>query len=181
MADSKAVQPYGSAEVGEFVELVHKTNKTKPKSEDVEALRECLHKSPVLWRLFGDIAKLAAEELIDAASGDQVVVRESLKTGQEELRRDLGYQQASALERLLIDQVVLCWLRLHYGEHNYTAVTKGATPIVLADYWERKLSASQRRFMRACETLARIRKLGLRVVQVNIADKQLNVAAVQQP
>jgi hypothetical protein len=40
------------------------------------------------------------------------------------------------------------------------------------EYWEKKLSANQRRYLRAVETLARIRKLNI-TVQVNVADKMI--------
>ena len=50
----------------------------------------------------------------------------------------------------------------------------GNTTIVQADFWERRLSAAQRRFLRATETLARVRRLQLPAVQVNIAERQLN-------
>ena len=43
-------------------------------------------------------------------------------------------------------------------------------------YWDRKLAASQRRYLRACETLARVRKLTGATVQVNIGERQINLA-----
>ena len=45
---------------------------------------------------------------------------------------------------------------------------------------DRKLSAAQRRYLRACETLARVRKLRLPTLQVNIGEKQVNVAGWPQ-
>jgi len=43
-------------------------------------------------------------------------------------------------------------------------------------FWDRRLSAAQRRHLRACETLARIRRMGIAALQVNIARQQVNVA-----
>jgi len=84
------------------------------------------------------------------------------------------------MERLLIEQVVLCWLRMFVTEQRYTNIVEGAKLTMReADFWERRLSAVQRRYLRACETLARVRKLVRSTVQVNIAaegGKQLNVA-----
>ena len=40
------------------------------------------------------------------------------------MRGDLGYAEASALERLLIQQVTLCWLNLNLAEYRFTNVTK---------------------------------------------------------
>jgi hypothetical protein len=41
--------------------------------------------------------------------------------------------------------------------------------LTLGQYWEKRLSAAQRRYLRACTTLARIRKMRLPAMQVNIA------------
>ena len=115
------------------------------------------------------MAEFAYKRLVDVSAGDQVALRESLNVGRLAMRQDLGYEEASALDRLLIDQVVLCWLRLHYVEFHHTAISN-------RDHWERKLSATQRRYLRACETLARVRRLRLPSMQINIGEKQLNVA-----
>ena len=41
-------------------------------------------------------------------------------------------------------------------------------------HWEKRLNAAQRRFLRACESLARIRKMKLPPMQINIAQQQVN-------
>ena len=168
------------AEAERLAELVRKTQKAKPRQEDVQALRRYLEAHPALWSLLGDVAKFAHEQLVDATAGDQVTVREALAVGREAMREELGYYQASPLERLLIDQVLLSWLRLHYVDLNHTATLGKNVSIAVADYWDRKLSAAQRRYLRACETLARVRKLRLPTLQVNIGEKQVNVAGGPQ-
>lgn len=47
-------------------------------------------------------------------------------------------------------------------------------PFKNAAYWERRLNSAHRRYLRAIETLAKIRKQGL-AVQVNIAVNQINI------
>ena len=42
--------------------------------------------------------------------------------------------------------------------------------------WDRRLSVAQRCHLRACETLARIRRMGIAALQVNVAGQQVNVA-----
>ena len=176
MSDPKPVEIVMPPELAEFGELVRKTEKSDPKAEDVQALRGYLEEHPEVWRVFGDMAEFAYKRLVDVSAGDQVALREALKVGRLAMRQDLGYEQASALDRLLIDQVVLCWLRLHYVEFHHTAISNRDTPLPLRDHWERKLSATQRRYLRACETLARVRRLRLPSMQINIGKKQLNVA-----
>ena len=57
----------------------------------------------------------------------------------------------------------------------------GEVRMSVVDFWERRLSLAERRHLRACETLARVRKLLMNgpVLQVNIASQggqQVNVA-----
>ncbi len=88
---------------------------------------------------------------------------------------DLGYREASMLEQLLIQQVAIAWLRHSYIEYQYQQIQTESMTLTKAMYWERKLSQSQRRFLRACESLAKLRKMDVKL-QVNIAEKQVNVA-----
>ena len=109
MSDARPVRVSVPPEAAEFGELVRRTHKSNPKPKDVEALRQHLQQHPELWRVAGNVAEFAYDRLVDAAAGDQVVVRESLRTGRLAMCDDLGCQHSSPLERLLIDQVVLCW------------------------------------------------------------------------
>jgi len=86
---------------------------------------------------------------------------------------------ALPLEKMLIDQVALCSLRLSIVELKHATITSASVGISQTDYWDRTWSAAQRRYMRAIETLARVRRL-LRpnAVQVNIGAQQVNVANV---
>lgn len=85
-------------------------------------------------------------------------VKEAMDFAWVEMKTELGAADASPLVKLLIQQVVLAWMRLGYVEYAYTNITGKSIPIARADYWERKLNATQRRSLRASETLARVRK-----------------------
>jgi hypothetical protein len=79
---------------------------------------------------------------------------------------------------MLIEQIALCWLRLSIVEVRHADhTTSGSIGISQADYWDRALSAAQRRYLRAIESLARVRRLlHPNAVQVNIGAQQVNVA-----
>lgn len=49
--------------------------------------------------------------------------------------------------------------------------------IRLADFYQRRMDAANKRFLAAVKALAVVRKLAVPVLQVNIAKKQVNVAA----
>lgn len=87
------------------------------------------------------------------------------------MRDELGDDAASALERSLIQHVVLCWLRLHDCELRYHMVMGDNPTVTQAMYWEKKLSANQGRYLRACETLAKVHRLNVKI-QVKVANQQ---------
>ena len=172
MRDCFAVpQPEGfSPALREFLELVKNIDKGAPAPADVQAVRDMLKEHPGLWRLAGDLSRAAALDMIDRL-GSGPVVAESLKRGREVLMDELGYQTASPLERLLIEQVALCWLGLNLVQLEYTRAIGEPISVSAADHWERRLSAAQGRYLRACDALARVRKLAhtTPALQVNIA------------
>lgn len=103
---------------------------------------------------------------MQTSEANRALMREKL----DQLRNSLCGQEASATERLLIDQVVICYLRMNLTEQYYQNSMADGCSLASASYWERKLSAVQRRYLRAIESLARVRKLmGVPMVQINIA------------
>jgi hypothetical protein len=165
-----------------FKELLDRTNKEHPRPQDVRALANLLngHKSLELWReVFSaaQFAELAVIENSPAVAG----IRECWKHRLSALRKELGYAGAPLLEQLLIQQASLCWLKLSLVELQYTNVMKQSITLTLGLFWEKRLSAAQRRFTRACETLTRVRKLSRNTpaLQFNIAaagGQQVNVS-----
>jgi hypothetical protein len=107
-------------------------------------------------------------------------VKECWKHRLSTLRNELSYVGAPVLEQLLIQQAALCWLKLSLVDLSYSNVMKQSITLTLGVYWEKRLSAAQRRFTRACETLARVRKLSRNTpaLKFNIATsggQQVNV------
>ena len=158
--------------------LVERTNKDKPKPEDVKALQTMLAKHPQLWRRGGDLAVQNQRKLL-SSSGMTTAAREMTEAALDAMRRELDYNGAPMLEQMLIEQVLLSWLRLNIWEYQVSDM--GTVSLVVADFWERRLSAAQRRFLRASETLARVRRLARNIpgLQVNIATQdgqQVNIA-----
>ena len=151
--------------------LIERTNKDKPKPEDVKALQTMLARHPQLWRRGGDLAVQNQRKLLNS-SDMTTAAREMIEAALNAMRRELGYSGAPMLEQMLIEQVILSWLRLNIWEYKVSDM--GSVSLVVADFWERRLSAAQRRFLRACETLARVRRLARNSpgFQVNIATRE---------
>ena len=144
----------------------------KPDPAKVAKLKELLENIPGLWASFGDVNAKVQRRLIQRVHRRRSEAM-ALTKGIEMMRRDLGHDYAPPLERILVDHVLTCWLRLQDVEWGYSITVGSGESMAIsqADWWERRLSAAQRRYLRACETLARVRKLIRRTpaLQINVA------------
>ncbi len=163
--------------VEEIRALLKAVDKKKPDKKAVAQFRAMLQ-YPGMWRVAGDTVVYTANKIIEQASGEKQSVTISMNAGLADLHQQLGYDTAPPLQRILIEQVALAWLRHNWVEYQFQSFQPQSMPIARALYWERKLSASQRRFLRACEALARVQKLAERTpaLQINFAEKQVNIS-----
>ncbi|HET8670083.1 MAG TPA: hypothetical protein VFM05_05485 [Candidatus Saccharimonadales bacterium] len=162
--------------------MLVRTNKDHPRAEDIKALSDLLNgnKSLELWRDVLSAAQYAERAVIENSPGVHGI-KECWRLRLASLRNELGYAGAPILEQLLIQDAALSWLKLSILELQYLHAMKQSITLTHGIYWEKRLSAAQRRFTRACETLARVRKLSRNTpaLQFNIATsggQQVNVA-----
>jgi hypothetical protein len=141
-------------------EIVDRTNKENPDPADVVKLKEMLAASPKLWRVAGDYSEHAINQITSDIEGSAFVI-ESVRAGADKLKEELDYRSAPPLEKLLINQVSLCWLRLNMLERTHWIKTNRSHTAEDGLYWDRRLGNAQRRFTHACNALARVRKLTL--------------------
>ena len=140
-------------------DLIEKTHKENPTAKDRAALRHALEESPKLWRWAGDVARVALDQVVMEHHEGSVYMIESLQRGLTVMRQELGYETAPLLERLLIEQILICWLRLNLLEAWHLKKTTESHTSEIGLYWDRRLSNAQRRLTRATESLAKVRKL----------------------
>lgn len=159
----------------EFMEIVEKAGKNEFTETDRAWVKKQFKKYPALWKQIGDNSEIALSQIITLATGENEAFGEAYYHGCQVVKKDLGYADAPMLERLLIDSIILAWVRWGYVECVYTSKTKVSHTPADGDYWERKLNAAQVRFLRALAALAKIRKLDLPAIQINIGDQQVNV------
>ncbi|GAA4399850.1 hypothetical protein GCM10023187_12360 [Nibrella viscosa] len=89
-----------------------------------------------------------------------------------QLKEELGYLAGNPLERLAIEQIVLCWLNLHLTELSYSNALSQPHDIAVGIYWEKRVTLAGKRYSRALGTLAKVRNLKL-TLQVNNAQNQI--------
>lgn len=121
------------------------------------------------------IELLAGSAQINAHSHESLLVEEAFRRKMKQMRQELGADTGTALERLLIERVVLCWFHLHNTEVNYAAKSKGSLRLELAVHLEKSLDRAEQRYQNAVKSLAIVRRLQIPAVQVNIGEKQINI------
>ncbi len=166
------------ADLDNVLALIQRIDKGKPKPADLEALRRAFDQFPTLWRMSGDVLEIAARTIIDKNT-TQATVRESMHRGLAEIKMQLGYDRAPGVERLLIEACALAWLRYGIAEYRYTQAMSKTVTLTQGDYYERQLTAAHRRYLHSLHTLAKVRRLAVPALQVNVAQpgaRQLNVA-----
>jgi hypothetical protein len=138
-----------------FVESLMKDD---PSQETKDWYQARLAGDPDEWRKLGELMREATELALKGHVAGYAAM-ESVKRGTEILRADLGFEQASTLERLLIDQTVLCYVRLGMIENQYSRQLKGSYQMDVATHWEMRVTLAQQRYLKAITTLAKVRGL----------------------
>jgi hypothetical protein len=148
-------------------------------SKALAKLHELFDATPSLWDSVGDLAFQAEYSMLEVMAGQNTVVREAVSRKLRKMRKELAGPTPSPLEALLAERIAACWLHLQHAESIYAqAFKQGSIPLAVGDYHQRRLSRAQRRYVEAIRTLAQVRRLLTPVVQVNIAEQQVNLAAV---
>jgi hypothetical protein len=123
-------------------------------------VRRVLREYPVIWSHLRDVLSDAEMRLIEATCGGRetttAMLVDRLLQG---MRRDLGYDAAPILEKLLIEQIVLCWLDLDMVQQLYATNAHREHTYRAGLYWDRRVNGAQQRYHRAIEALARVRRL----------------------
>jgi hypothetical protein len=142
-----------------------------------QELRRLLRQHPIAWKIAGDLARTARYAmlaLIDGSPGTE----DSLKIGFEEMERQLAQDGDGPTERLLIEHVVTCWLDMQLTQASYAQNLKQGMSYEATAIWQQRVTLTHTRYLKALETLARVRKLLRGTVQINIAQSGAQVVNV---
>jgi hypothetical protein len=121
----------------------------------------------------GDLGARVEEEVM-ALVTTTVEERSALSRYLMQMRTDLDGPAPSPIERLLVDDIVTCWLHLHYIRARWTDALKEGKVSPLKNV-EHLPNGAQRRYDDAHKTLAQVRRLIIPIVQLNVAKHQVNV------
>lgn len=145
-----------AAELNALIERVDGSNPTK---EDKQQLAKYLAAVPELAAALGDMADQVVVSMINRMYTKAPSHRTAAGIDFLNKQKEFGYDEANALEKTMIMHIVVCWIRLQYVEQQFNLHVLGEHTMREGQYWDRRLSAAQRRYLRAVESLARVRRL----------------------
>lgn len=127
---------------------------------DVERVRAMFreHKDLELWRIVPGPGQAPIDYLLQQRMAG-AAMSEAWRQRVEQMKRDLGYEEATGAEHLLIYHAVLCWFQLAFIELKYSHVISEGATLAQGRLWDRRVTLAQRRFTRALTELARLRAL----------------------
>jgi hypothetical protein len=137
------------------------------------AVREFLQQDEVAKSFGGIVAVRVQEALVGAMTGRNLLFREALLRKLQVLRRELAGPKPTALESLLVERVVACWLQVQHADTAYARL-ENAT-LAQGDYYQRRQDRAHKRFLGAVKALALVRRMAVPALV-----QQINVAAHQQ-
>lgn len=154
---------------------------TKAERGDEAALaktRKLFDALPDLSDLHGDLAATAQAAFVNLVAGDKAATRLAISMKMKRMRADLAGPNATPLERLLVERVLACWLQSYHDDLAYADAVRRRS-VKEAEFYQRRQDRSARQFLKAMQSLATVRRLLIPVVQVNLAERQINLAGSQ--
>lgn len=103
-------------------------------------------------------------------------VRTAMRHDAERLREELLQGSSDALDRVMVDRIVAAHLAVNYYDAIQGQAMKNGAGMRTLDHYAARAAAANRTFLRACETLAKVRRLRGPSVAVNVGT--VNVGAV---
>ena len=137
------------------------------RKEILPKLREALDNSPELWRHFGSLTLQAQASWIHLIAGKDLYLAEALRCHLDSMREDLAGPNASSLERLMVDRILACHVQVLYFEAHEAQNPGGRNP-KLDQYLLTRQDQAHRQFLSAVKTLATVRQLAARTIQVEL-------------
>jgi len=165
-------------ELKHLVDLTGRIQAGGASTADIEDYRTRCKREGALGWTFGTLTSLKRQEAIKRLHASDLV-KESLTASIAWLEKDLGADNATGAERMLIENVITSWFTLQIAEGKAEGALEGDYSIRVREFWCRRLDSAHIRFSRAVASLAQFRKVNIQI-QINIAQQQV-VAGIVRP
>ncbi len=120
-------------------------------------MREILDAHPEVWQHVGDLSTVAERAWIALLSADNPLAVESMKRTVAEMKLDLGGEHPTRMERMLVDQVIMCWMEVKYLE-TASAGAEGSS-LAQASFRLKHVESAQKRYLTAIKMMTETRAL----------------------
>jgi len=124
--------------------------------EVLPALRDLLRKETGAIEALGNISVIARKALLKQCSGGSLPREEAQSLFLQELVGEVAGPDPSILEKLLAEQIGLCWLHLRLLETSYAQL--GEHTASWGAYTQRCIDRAHARYLRTIKALVQIRK-----------------------
>jgi hypothetical protein len=122
--------------------------------------KKVLAEHPELARQLGDLAGHVEMSLLDLLCGKNGAVREAMKGQLDAMRTEPGLAEATALEKPLIQRIVLTWLQAHQADLEVAGhIQKEEGGWHLTACSQRRQQQAHQRLISSIKTLATVRRL----------------------
>ena len=120
----------------------------------------------------GNLERCVELLLIEATAGATPLMSEAIRARFAEVRAGLLGPDPTALDRLLVDRVALCWLEVHLLQ--ISALVADKKTLNLIEHRDRRIERAERRYLAAMKALATVRKMKLPSVQIHVDNRQVH-------
>jgi hypothetical protein len=144
-------------QAAEFIAAWYHADSEKATAADVDKVQHLLSQLTDSDSI-GVLASRVESMLISncmSGKGSRVVLAHEIK----QMRKNLGYDEATGIEKVLIDRIVLCWLRVQRCEMLRAAVDRGSQLLTHLEFYDKQLHRAHSRYLKSIEELAKIQFL----------------------
>lgn len=138
--------------------LIERIDKDDPKPEDLKVLSEEMDAKPQLFLSIGNLQQNVFSEILRETINSNFT-QTCAERYIQEMKSGLGYQDSTFVEKMLIDEIVMRWLRLQNVEIVHKKTTWQGHTSEQGKYVDKRLDTAQKQFLRAINTLAKVRKM----------------------
>lgn len=143
-------------------------------SKALEVVRECFRDVPNVADTVSGLAYNAeASILANVPPGAQELFRQQATNLRTKLRQE---GSGTALETILIRRITLDYLASLQADRVRSLAPGESRSLELSRFYDHQADRAHRRFLASVESLARVRRLITPIAQINIAERQVNVA-----
>jgi len=118
-------------------------------------IREILDKHTEIWKHAGDMSGWVERAWIAVIANNDPLVVESMNRTIAEMKAELQGESPTALERMLVNQVISCWLEVKYAE---SISARENLVLEQSAFRLKRLESAQRRHLIVIQTLTTLRK-----------------------